>query len=358
MHPDRDPGRRQTSPEYRGYQRPPDFQRPPDDRGQTWGQPRQPASWRTHIAYDGLNMNGPNPDQMPRDEDIHGADSFQELRRLKRLRMWEDSRWTLWRNTPSPPPGETPPDSSDSDDEEEEAAAAAAQQQQQQNGGGSMPPPPPRPPKVLTGHKAEDAARALRRQKEMEKHRKELEALEEQEVELFKAWYSDVEATKEAAEAALRAQQEEEAMVGPELPGARKAAGGLAGDYGGFLLPGEGDRMAQYVASGKRIPRRGEVGLSSDQIEHFEKLGYIMSGSRHSRMNAIRIRKENQIYSAEEKAALAMFNYEENKTKEAKILEDMKRLVDKTMGHEEAAAAGAGGGGGEFEAAGTEGGGA
>ena len=29
-----------------------------------------------------------------------------------------------------------------------------------------------------------------------------------------------------------------------------------------------------------------------------------MSGSRHKRMNAVRIRKENQIYSAEEKRAL------------------------------------------------------
>ena len=55
-------------------------------------------------------------------------------------------------------------------------------------------------------------------------------------------------------------------------------------------------RMAAFVQSGKRIPRRGEVGLSSLQIENFEKLGYIMSGSRHSRMNAVRLRKENQIY--------------------------------------------------------------
>ena len=81
------------------------------------------------------------------------------------------------------------------------------------------------------------------------------------------------------------------------------------------------------MQSGKRIPRRGEVGLSSDEISKFETLGYIMSGSRHSRMNAVRIRKENQIYSAEEKAALAMYNFEENKRKEAKILEDMKMLV-------------------------------
>ena len=43
-------------------------------------------------------------------------------------------------------------------------------------------------------------------------------------------------------------------------------------------------------------------------------------------------RKENQVYTAEEKAALAMFNFEENKRKEQKILEEMRRLVDSTLG--------------------------
>lgn len=91
-------------------------------------------------------------------------------------------------------------------------------------------------------------------------------------------------------------------------------------------------RMAAYVASGKRIPRRGEVGLTAGEIENFEGLGYIMTGSRHSRMNAVRIRKENQIYTAEEKAALAMYNFEENSKKEARILDDMKMLVARTVG--------------------------
>merc|ERR1712012_27454 len=77
------------------------------------------------------------------------------------------------------------------------------------------------------------------------------------------------------------------------------------GSYGGALLPGEGDAMAEYVKSGMRIPRRGEVGITADQIENLEVLGYVMSGSRHRRMNAVRIRKENQVYSAEEKRALA-----------------------------------------------------
>merc|ERR1712217_95974 len=77
----------------------------------------------------------------------------------------------------------------------------------------------------------------------------------------------------------------------------------------------------------KRIPRRGEVGLTTEQIEKYEKIGYVMSGSRHARMNAIRMRKENQVYTAQEKAALAMLNLEENKAKERKILKDLKSLI-------------------------------
>lgn len=71
--------------------------------------------------------------------------------------------------------------------------------------------------------------------------------------------------------------------------------------YGGALLAGEGSAMAAYIAAGKRIPRRGEIGLTSNEIEDYEKVGFVMSGSRHRRMNAVRIRKENQVISAEEK---------------------------------------------------------
>ncbi|KAK1375565.1 hypothetical protein POM88_031758 [Heracleum sosnowskyi] len=40
--------------------------------------------------------------------------------------------------------------------------------------------------------------------------------------------------------------------------------------YGGALRPGEGDAIAQFVQQGKRIPRRGEVGLSADEISRVE----------------------------------------------------------------------------------------
>lgn len=116
-------------------------------------------------------------------------------------------------------------------------------------------------------------------------------------------------------------------------------------DFGRALLPGEGEAMAAYVASGQRIPRRGEIGLEAGEIERFEGLGYVMSGARHARMNAIRVRKENQVYSAEEKAALALYNAEEAAKKEAKVLSDMQRLVERTLG-DAARGGGEGGSGG------------
>lgn len=99
-------------------------------------------------------------------------------------------------------------------------------------------------------------------------------------------------------------------------------------DYGKALLPGEGAAMAAYIAEGKRIPRRGEIGLTPEEIEEYEQVGFVMSGSRHRRMEAVRLRKENQIYSADEKRALAQFNHEERAKRESKILAQFKSLIN------------------------------
>lgn len=118
-------------------------------------------------------------------------------------------------------------------------------------------------------------------------------------------------------------EDEEDEIVGPN----RNAASLNQKDFGKALLPGEGAAMASYVLEGKRIPRRGEIGLTSDEIDSFEKVGFVMSGSRHRRMEAVRIRKENQIYSADEKRALAMFSREERQKKENKILSQFKEMI-------------------------------
>jgi hypothetical protein len=106
------------------------------------------------------------------------------------------------------------------------------------------------------------------------------------------------------------------------------AAGGAAkNQYGGALLPGEGQAIAQYVQQNLRIPRRGEIGYTADAIDNYEQSGFVMSGSRHARMNAVRIRKENQVYSAEEQRALALITMEENQQKEAQLLQDFRTML-------------------------------
>lgn len=114
-------------------------------------------------------------------------------------------------------------------------------------------------------------------------------------------------------------------------------------NYGKALLPGEGSAIAAFVQQNMRIPRRGEIGWDGDDIEKLETSGYVMSkmaqcfiylvlsnmlaplgGSRHKRMNAVRIRKENQVYSAEEKRALAVLSLEERQQKDNKIVAEFR----------------------------------
>ncbi|OMJ25337.1 NKAP-like protein [Smittium culicis] len=115
-------------------------------------------------------------------------------------------------------------------------------------------------------------------------------------------------------------------FVGPEIPNLTEKQLDSK-DFGNALLPGEGTAMAAYVQSGKRIPRRGEIGLKSEEITKFEDSGYVMSGSRHRRMNAVRLRKENQIISAEEKRQLLIYNQDERLKRESKIVSDFREIL-------------------------------
>lgn len=89
--------------------------------------------------------------------------------------------------------------------------------------------------------------------------------------------------------------------------------------------------MAAFVQDGQRIPRRGEIGLTSDQIDAYEKVGYVMSGSRHRRMNAVRMRKENQVISAEEKRGILKMQKEEKTKREGLIIGGFKEIVEERL---------------------------
>jgi hypothetical protein len=93
------------------------------------------------------------------------------------------------------------------------------------------------------------------------------------------------------------------------------------------MLPGEAAAMAAYAAEGKRIPRRGEIGLDSSKIEEFEASGFVMSGNRHKKMTAVRLRKENQVISAEEKRAILNLQKEERMKKEGAIISQVNLVI-------------------------------
>ena len=279
------------------------------------------------------------------------AVDYADFRRLKREKL--SKTMFMWANTPSPSP-ERDADEPDAPLPPEEAAKATEDVAAQDNNRGKRTKRKASPSPMRKGERGEKKKRRRRSPSSSSSSESSSSSLasddeaapaggaagagdeDEAGTEQARRFRAFVEAQRrkaaEEAETAAAAakEKEEDVFVGPAAPPRPVQAGGA--DYGKALLPGEGDAMAQYVQAGKRIPRRGEVGLSADQISRFEDLGYVMSGSRHSRMNAIRIRKENQVYSAEEKAALAMINYEEKAAREQKVMEDLKKLVAEATG--------------------------
>ena len=252
--------------------------------------------------------------------------SAEYLAHRREMRTARREDWCVngkvYKNTPSPPPSEIQRNDSDDDsmltEDEEELEQELAKLQKKER----------KERKERKRTKERETADALFAQDA------QLRDLYAEELALLRTYLEMVEKHVAQEEAKRKKEEEENAMVGPEPLYTYDGEGGaggalsLAGNYGSHLLPGEGSAMAAYVASGQRIPRRGEVGLDATEIERFENAGYVMSGNRHAKMNAIRERKENQVYTAEEKAAMAMLAFEEKKQKEQKVIEDLKKMVE------------------------------
>ncbi len=82
-----------------------------------------------------------------------------------------------------------------------------------------------------------------------------------------------------------------------------------------------------------RIPRRGEIGWTDKEIGRLERLGYVMSGNRHKTMTSIRVRKENQVYKAEETRALMLYNYEKQQEKETAFILYFRNMIKGKISH-------------------------
>uniref|UniRef100_A0A0N4Z0N7 Nkap_C domain-containing protein n=1 Tax=Parastrongyloides trichosuri TaxID=131310 RepID=A0A0N4Z0N7_PARTI len=135
---------------------------------------------------------------------------------------------------------------------------------------------------------------------------------------------------KEKVESDNKIEDDNEYVIGPILPSEINSS--LANNievkkYGDNISRNEGTAFAAFISQGKRIPRRGEIGLSSNQITEYERAGYVMSGSKNLKMEAVRIRKENQVMTAEEQILMKKHNIEAKKEEEEKIMEQFKLLI-------------------------------
>ena len=86
--------------------------------------------------------------------------------------------------------------------------------------------------------------------------------------------------------------------------------------------------MASYLKQGARIPRRGEIGISADSINRFEREGYVMSGNRHAAMNAVRMRKEAQVAAVEDRQRILREGMEARRAREEEIVRNFKSLIN------------------------------
>ncbi|BEJ17540.1 hypothetical protein CspHIS471_0609410 [Cutaneotrichosporon sp. HIS471] len=133
--------------------------------------------------------------------------------------------------------------------------------------------------------------------------------------------------------ASLPRVEHDEPEVGPVAPAEYDVQ--LDRDAYTRLLPGEGAAMAAFVQKGERIPRRGEIGLDPAKIASYEAAGFVMSGSRHQRMNAVRQRKEAQVVSAEEKRAALVAQRDQAQAREGAIISQFREMVDERLQVEE-----------------------
>ncbi|CAH4033588.1 NKAP family protein CG6066 [Pieris brassicae] len=226
-------------------------------------------------------------------------EEFLDARREERERIGEVGVSSIWGKSPLRPDSEEEPDSNASETSKEKKKSKKSSKGTKEK------------LKKLK-KKLKKVKKARKKAKKKRRSSSDDSSADEQEV-----W---VEKGKEA---------DARAVVGEEIIGPAPRSGPQLGhkDFGRALLPGEGAAMAAFVAEGKRIPRRGEIGLTSDEIASYESVGYVMSGSRHRRMEAVRIRKENQIYSADEKRALAAFSKEERAKRENHILAQFREVL-------------------------------
>ncbi|KAF4026718.1 hypothetical protein G4228_018954 [Cervus hanglu yarkandensis] len=287
---------------YRSRSRSRSRERPSAPRGAPF------ASASSSAYYGGYSRPYGSDKPWPSLLDKEREESLRQKRLSERERIGELGAPEVWGLSPKNPEPDSDEHTPVEDEEPKKSTSSASTSEEEKK------------KKKKSSHSKERSKKRRKKKSSKRKHKK----------------YSDDSDSDSDSDTDSSEPEEPSDLIGPEAPKTLASQDDKPLNYGHALLPGEGAAMAEYVKAGKRIPRRGEIGLTSEEIASFECSGYVMSGSRHRRMEAVRLRKENQIYSADEKRALASFNQEERRKRENKILASFREMVyRKTKGKED-----------------------
>jgi len=114
--------------------------------------------------------------------------------------------------------------------------------------------------------------------------------------------------------------QEEADTFGPKPIAQKEQAG---------KFTAEGEAMINFIKQNKRIPRRGEIGRTAEEIAQYESIGFVMSGSRNKKMTAARIAKESQVYSSEERRIIDELKEQSKEKRENELIANLRMMVDR-----------------------------
>ncbi|SIO73836.1 UPF0396 protein [Babesia microti strain RI] len=94
------------------------------------------------------------------------------------------------------------------------------------------------------------------------------------------------------------------------------------------IAEGKSRTLTQYALNDNRISRKA-AGMTPEEVEKYESLGYVMSGSSHWRMNQAKLLKEKEHYSVEDQRSKAILNPEERANKEVELINNLKEMLKK-----------------------------
>lgn len=120
---------------------------------------------------------------------------------------------------------------------------------------------------------------------------------------------------------------------GEDREGRRKEGGGAESSHENLanakVLPKHPSQMTreEFLSQFKRAPRRGEIGLSAEEIDHAEALGYVMSGSRSKAAHLFVNRVQRQLHERDAAKRDQQFRQVEDERNDTNLIEALSNLV-------------------------------